>query len=111
MGDLMFGDTGKILNKAVGEFAGELGRQLEAQRTAAGFGADDFCLMLNGIGMTLSVEELGRLESGEQAESLEPRLLLAFTFLLEFSVDKVLFACLQRAAIPEETDEDGDKTS
>ena len=139
MGDSIFGDTGKILDKATSEFTAEFGRQLKAQRTTAGFETEDLCSLLNDIGVSLSVKEWVRLESGEQTEVLEPRLVIAFAFLLEFSIDQVVFACLRRAklkdslrmdseengpnlsdqiyrlmeekASPEETGEDGGKTS
>lgn len=52
--------------------------------------------LLRTVGFSLSPDELADVEAGTYP-NIDVRLMLALTYLLEFSVDAVLIACLQNA--------------
>ncbi len=95
--DAGFGNTTRILDAAVDNFAAELGRQVQEQRNAVGLTADSMAQMLSLFGIPMRTEDLEKLEAGERSE-IDIRLLTVLVFLLELSLNQVVIACLQQAS-------------
>lgn len=94
-------DTAMIknaLDAAANNFPAELGRRVRQYREERGWPPVLMAASLNDLGVPMDVGDLIRLEEGDWKGSIDVRLLIALFFSLDVSTDKVIVACLTRAA-------------
>lgn len=98
MSDAGFGKGAGIVDAAVSGFAAELGRQIQAQRTASKLSAENLAEILTLSGVSMQTSDVDLLEAGQGPEP-NLKLLTALVFTLEISIDGVIFACLKQASL------------
>jgi hypothetical protein len=96
-----FAEGHAMVEGAVARFAGELGRRVRERRAAIPLGPEGMpaaylAAMLTALGISMSEEDIGRLEDGKGPVP-DVKFLIALAFLLEFSTDEVIVTCLRAA--------------